>query len=102
MLDRFEGKLRRICATNFTNNLGFLNFLKSFFYRFLEFLCMDRSVAKLRVELIKCFDISLTVYLSITLANGQLVAQMLIHLLQSSTCTCFEQYLAHPQVVKLY
>jgi len=26
----------------------------------------------------------------------------LIYLLQSSTCTCFEQYLAHPQDVKLY
>ena len=26
----------------------------------------------------------------------------LLHLLQSSTCTCFEQYLAHPQEVKLY
>jgi len=36
------------------------------------------------------------------LANGQLDAQILIHLLQSSTCTCFEQYLAHPQGVKLY
>ena len=37
-----------------------------------------------------------------TLANDQLDAQILIHLLQSSTCTCFEQYLAHPQEVKLY
>jgi len=27
---------------------------------------------------------------------------MIIHLLKSSTCTCFEQYLAHPQEVKLY
>jgi len=36
----------------------------------------------------------------LTLANDQLDAQ--IHLLQSSTCTCFEQYLAHPQEVKLY
>jgi len=25
-----------------------------------------------------------------------------VHLLQSSTCTCCEQYLAHPQEVKLY
>ena len=39
-------------------------------------------------------DVSLTVHLSITLANDQLDAQMLIHLLHSSTCTCFEQYLA--------
>ena len=46
--------------------------------------------------------ISLTVHLSITLANDQLDAQILIYLLQSSTCTCFEQYLAHPQEVKLY
>ena len=38
----------------------------------------------------------------LTLANDQLDAQILIHLLQSSTCTCFEQYLAHPQEVKLY
>jgi len=38
---------------------------------------------------------------SVTLANDQLEAQILIHLLQSSTCTCFEQYLAHPQEVKL-
>jgi hypothetical protein len=36
------------------------------------------------------------------LANDQLDAQILVHLLQSSTCTCFEQYLAHPQEVKLY
>jgi len=39
---------------------------------------------------------------ALTLANDQLDAQILIHLLQSSTCTCFEQYLAHPQEVKLY
>jgi len=48
------------------------------------------------------FYVSLTVHLRITLANDQLDAQFLIHLLQSSTCTCFEQYLAHPQEVKLY
>jgi hypothetical protein len=49
------------------------------------------------------FDVLLTVRLSITLANVQLDAQtFLIHLLQSSTCICFEQYLAHPQEVKLY
>ena len=49
------------------------------------------------------FDVSLTVHLGITLDNDQLDAQnFLIHLLQSSTCTCFEQYLAHPQEVKLY
>jgi len=47
-------------------------------------------------------DVSLTVHLSITLANDQYDAQILIHLLQSSTCTCFEQYLVHPQEVKLY
>jgi len=42
-------------------------------------------------------------HLSITLANDQLDAQrFLIYLLQSSTCTCFEQCLAHPQEVKLY
>jgi hypothetical protein len=49
------------------------------------------------------FDVSLTVHLSITLDNDQLDVQIfLIHLLQSSKCTCFEQYLAHPQEVKLY
>jgi len=36
-------------------------------------------------------------YRSITLDNDQLNAQIfLIHLLRSSTRTCFEQYLAHP------
>jgi len=50
----------------------------------------------------KYSDVSLTVHLSITLANDQPDAEILIHLLQSSTCTCFEQYLAHPQEVKLY
>jgi len=39
---------------------------------------------------------------TLTLANDQLDAQMLIHLLQSSTCTYFEQYLVYPQEVKLY
>jgi len=47
------------------------------------------------------FYVSLTVHLSITLANDQLDAQI-FNTLQSSTCTCFEQYLAHPQEVKLY
>jgi len=55
-----------------------------------------------RFYIILFFYVSLTVHLSITLANDQLDAQILIHLLQSSTCTCFEQYLAHPQEVKLY
>jgi len=55
------------------------------------------------VNLFVCFFyVSLTMHLSITLANDQLDAQILIHLLQSSTCTCFEQYLAHPQEVRLY
>jgi hypothetical protein len=36
------------------------------------------------------------------LANDQLDLQILIHLLQSSTRTCFEQYLAHLQEIKLY
>jgi len=31
-----------------------------------------------------------------------LMHKLLIHLLQSSTHTCFEQYLAHPQEVKLH
>jgi len=48
------------------------------------------------------FYVSLTIHLSITLANDQLDAQILIHLLQTSTHTCFKQYLAHPQEVKLY
>jgi hypothetical protein len=34
----------------------------------------------------------------LTLYNDQLDVQIfLIHLLQSSTCTCFKQYLAHPR-----
>jgi len=37
----------------------------------------------------------------LTLAYDQLDAQILIHC-RSSTRTCFEQYLAHPQEVKLY
>jgi hypothetical protein len=51
-----------------------------------------------------CFNVSLTVHLSITLDNDQLDAQifLLIHLLRSSMCTCFKQYLAHPQEVRLY
>jgi hypothetical protein len=36
------------------------------------------------------------------LVSDQLDAQILVHLLQSSTCTCFKQYLAHPHEVKLY
>jgi hypothetical protein len=49
-------------------------------------------------------NVSLTVHLSIlvTLGNDELDAQILINILQSSTCTCFEQYLAHPQEAKLY
>jgi hypothetical protein len=48
------------------------------------------------------FDISPTVHLSITLDNDQLHAQFLINLLQLSIRTCFKQYLAHQQEVKLY
>jgi len=44
----------------------------------------------------------LVLYISGTLGNDQLDAQILIYLLQSSTCTCFEQYLAHSQEVRLY
>jgi len=47
------------------------------------------------------FHVSLNVLLSITLVNDQLDAQIIIHLLQSSTWTCFEQHLTHPQEVKL-
>jgi hypothetical protein len=36
------------------------------------------------------------------LANERQDAHIFMHLLQSSTCTCFEQYLALPQDVKLY
>jgi hypothetical protein len=53
-------------------------------------------------EAARNFDVWLTVRLNITLANDQLDVQNLIHILQSCTCTCFEQYLAHPQEVKLY
>jgi hypothetical protein len=38
----------------------------------------------------------------LNLDNDQLDAQILIHLLQSATCTCFKQYLAHPREIKLY
>jgi len=38
----------------------------------------------------------------ITLANANLMHKRLIRLLHSSTSTCFEQYLAHPQEVELY
>jgi hypothetical protein len=41
-------------------------------------------------------------WVAITLANDQPDAQIFIHLLKSSTHTCFEQYLAHPQEVRLY
>jgi hypothetical protein len=37
-----------------------------------------------------------------TLANDQIDAQILIYLLQSSIFTCFKQYLALSQEVKLY
>jgi len=37
-----------------------------------------------------------------TLASDQPDVRILIHLLQSSTCTCFEQYLARPQEIKLH
>jgi hypothetical protein len=37
-----------------------------------------------------------------TLANDQIDAQFFLRLLQTSTCTCFKQYLAHPQEVKFY
>ena len=49
-----------------------------------------------------CFNVLLTVHLSITLVNGQLDAQLLYFitsLLQSSTCS--EQRRAHHQEVKL-
>jgi len=48
----------------------------------------------------KTLDVMDLIYL--TLDNDQPDAQILIHLLQSSTFTCFEQYLAHPQEVKFY
>jgi hypothetical protein len=56
----------------------------------------------LYIHYLHFFYVLLTVHLSITLANDQLDAQILINVLQSSTCTCFEQNLAHPQEVKLY
>jgi hypothetical protein len=61
-----------------------------------------RKILKYQFYYNHFFYVSLTVHLSITLTNDQLDAQILIHLLQSCTCTCFEQYLAHPQQVKLY
>jgi hypothetical protein len=48
------------------------------------------------------FYVLLTVHLGITLANDQPDAQIFLPLLQPSTSTCFEQYLVHPQEVKLY
>jgi len=41
-------------------------------------------------------------WVAIILDNDQLDAQIFIHLLQSSTRTCFKQCLAHPQKVRLY
>ena len=65
-------------------------------------ICVTATVA-VRLDICVCIlYVSLTVHLSITLANDQLAAQILIHLLQSSTCTCFVQYLAYPQEVRLY
>jgi len=55
-----------------------------------------------RISALYNFKFALNEYLLVTLANAQIDAQILIHLLQSSTCTCFEQCLAHPQEVKLY
>ena len=49
---------------------------------------------------LRCFYVSLTVHLSITLVDDQLDAQILfITILYMYK---FEQYLAHPQEVKLY
>jgi len=65
--------------------------------------CLTLRMKTIQWELLPSFDVSLTVHLNITLDDDQLNAQIfLIHLLRSSTCTCFEQYLAHPQEVKLY
>ena len=50
-----------------------------------------------------CVYVLLTVYLSVTLVNDQLEAQLfyfIIRLLKSSTC--FEQRRGHHQEVKLY
>ena len=47
-------------------------------------------------------DISNLNALTFTLENDQLNTKILIQILRSSTCTCFDQYLAHSQEVKLY
>ena len=62
-----------------------------------------RCILFYAVKIVKCFDVLLTVHLSVTLVNDQLDAQFfyfIINLLQSSTC--FEQRRAHHQEVKVY
>ena len=48
------------------------------------------------------FDVSLTVQLSITLDNDQLDDQIFNKFITILYMYMFEQYLAHPQEVKLY
>jgi len=62
--------------------------------------------SQLKVDKTLIITLRVTIFINellcLTLANDQLDEQNLVHLLQSSTYTCFEQYLAHPQEVKLY
>jgi len=67
-----------------------------------KLLVASRNFANVPETIQTSFALSLIVHLSANLNNDQLDAQMFVHLLQSSTCTCFEQYFAHPQEVKLY
>ena len=70
----------------------------TFFLSFVPFILLYMSVTSFC-----CFDVLLSMHLSINLANDQHDAQFLyfiMRLLQSSVC--FEQRLAHHQEVKFY
>ena len=60
--------------------------------------CQDES----QVNVVQYFRQPLTTQGTQLQTMTNLMHKFLIYLLQSSTCTCFEQYLAHPQEVKLY
>jgi len=66
-------------------------------------LSLSFTFLHIRIVCSSYFYVPLTVHLSVTIANDQLEAQIfLIHLLQFSTCTFFEQYFTHPQEIKFY
>jgi hypothetical protein len=78
----------------------YIYFMQWAFFGNMEDLLSVRLVKKKWKHVNTNFNVSLTLHLSINLANEQLDAQFLIRLLQFATC--FEKYLSHPQEVKLY